>query len=117
MSRPGGGATAASGSNPNPNPNPNPSQERESHELSKLKQTEYNLRVSAAKVYKLEASRRAKAEKAYREGKTHWMVTDKRLRAEAEAKAKKLKGKARAHARKQEVKRRLESKQVESKRG
>ena len=92
-------------------------EERESHELSKLKQNEYNLRVSAAKVYKLEASRRAKAEKAYREGKTHWMVTDKRLRAEAEAKAMKLKGKARAHARKQEVKRRLESKEVESKRG
>ena len=46
-------------------------EERESHELSKLKQNEYNLRVSAAKVYKLEASRRAKAEKAHREGKAN----------------------------------------------
>jgi len=78
---------------PKPDPNPNPNQ-----------------------VYKLEASRRARAEKAYREGKTHWMYTDKKLRAEAESKAKLLKGKARAHARKQEVKRRVESKEVESKR-
>ena len=66
---------------PKPDPNPNPNQ-----------------------VYKLEASRRARAEKAYREGKTHWMYTDKKLRAEAESNAKLLKGKARAHARKKEVK-------------
>ena len=29
-------------------------------------------------MYKLEASRRARAEKSYREGKTHWMVTHTR---------------------------------------
>ena len=34
--------------------------------------------VTLHQVYKLEASRRARAEKSYREGKTHWMVTHTR---------------------------------------
>lgn len=78
-----------------------------------LKQTEYNLRVSAAKVYKLESSRRARAEKKYREEKTHWMYTEKKLRAQAESEAHLLRGKLREHAKKKEVKRREESKEKE----
>jgi len=91
-------------------------EEKESREISRLKESEYNLRVSAAKVYKEEGARRARAEKQARANRGHWFYEEKKARAEAESAAQKLKGKAREKAKVVEHRRREATKDEERKR-
>ena len=91
-------------------------EEKESHEISRLKESEYNLRVKAAKVYKEEGARRARAEKQARANRGHWFYEEKKARAEAESAAQKLKGKAREKAKVAEHRRRETTKDEERKR-
>ena len=91
-------------------------EDKESREISNRKQSEYNLRASAAKVYKEEGARRARAEKTARANRGHWFYEEKKARAEAESAAQKLKGKPRERAKVVEHRRRETTKDEERKR-
>ena len=91
-------------------------EDKESREISNKKQSEYNLRVSAAKVYKEEGTRRARAEKQARSNRGHWFYQEKKARAEAESAAQLLKGTKREKAKIVEHRRRETTKDEERKR-